>query len=253
MKKSKFTLEIEKRLSELAPKKANLKFSDEYILGNNFKGSSSLKLLRIKIPVVRNFAATHLQTKAKSFDPKLLPEMKSLWFESDIFEAKQLALFWLEQQPLEYLVQNQKTILSWVSEIDNWAHSDSYCSILAKIFEADQKNVLPVYLKWNSHKNSWLRRCSIVGSFYYSRSRKKNPSFALAKKLVDPHLAAKEYYVQKGVGWTIREMYNVYPAETIKYIENNIHQITPIAWVAASEKLPPAQKKKLLQLRKDRR
>ncbi len=250
--KSSYTLEIETRLKKMAPKKPNLKFSDEYILGNNFKGSSSLKLLRIKIPDLRKFAAANLE-KAKPFDPSLLPEMKKLWFESDIFEAKHIPLYWLENQSVEMLLKNQKEILSWAGEIDNWAHSDSYCSTLSKLFEADQRSLLPAYLKWNSHNNSWLRRCSMVGTFYYSRSRKVQPSFKLAKQLVDPHFKAKEYYVQKAVGWTIREMYNVYPSETIGYIENNLHQISPIAWVAASEKLPVKIKKNLLTKRKQLR
>jgi 3-methyladenine DNA glycosylase AlkD len=250
MKKSKFTLDIETRLIKIAPKKSTFKFSDEYILGNNFKGTSKLRLLRVKIPKVRNFVGSHLTTKAQSFDPSLFSDMRNLWFESDIFEAKQVALFWLEKQTLEMLIKNKKEVLSWISEIDNWAHSDSYCSILAKLFEADQKGFLPTYIKWNKHQNPWYRRCSMVGTFYYSRSRKTHPSFKLAKQLVSPHLNAKEYYVQKAVGWTIREMYNVYPPETIKYIHNNIQEITPIAWVAASEKLPATVKKNLLQKRK---
>ena len=253
MKKSKFTLDIEKRLLALAPKKSNFKFNDEYILGNNFKGSSKLQLLRIKIPTLRNFAQSHLPTKAQSFHPSLFGDMQKLWFESNYFEAKQVALFWLENQSLETLFKHQKQILSWANEIDNWAHSDSYCSIIAELFEADQKALLPTYQQWNTHSNSWLRRCSMVGTFYYSRSRKVKPSFSLAKKLVDPHFGAKEYYVQKAVGWTIREMYNVYPVETIKYIENNIANISSIAWVAASEKLPAQKKKILLQKRKSQR
>jgi 3-methyladenine DNA glycosylase AlkD len=124
---------------------------------------------------------------------------------------------------------------------------------MARLFEADQKSLLPVYKKWNSHRNSWLRRCSMVGTFYYSRSRKTQPPFKLAVQLVNPHFSAKEYYVQKAVGWTIREMYNVYPVETVRYIENNLHQITPIAWVAASEKLPAKIKKNLLLQRKKSR
>lgn len=251
--KSEFTLNIEAQLQKLAPKKMNSKFSDEYLLGNSSKGASKLTLLRIKIPVLRKFAETHLGPKEKSFDPALLPLMKRLWFESDVFEAKHIPLYWLEHQSIETLLKHQKIILSWASEIDNWAHSDSYCSIMAKLFEADQKSLLPVYLKWNSHGNSWLRRCSMVGTFYYSRSRKVQPSFKLAKRLVDPHFKAKEYYVQKAVGWTIREMYNVYPIETVKYIENNLHQISPVAWVAASEKLPSGTKKNLLIKRKQLR
>ncbi len=86
----------------------------------------------------------------------------------------------------------------------------------------------------------------MVGLFYYSRARTNQPSFILAKKLINPHFCAPEYYVQKALGWTIREMYNAYPSETIEYIKNNNHQLSSVAWVAASEKLPTKLKKSFL-------
>ena len=45
-------------------------------------------------------------------------------------------------------------------------------------------------------------------------------------------------------------MYNVYPNETVAFIQKNIHQLTPISWVAASEKLPTKIKAPLLVKRK---
>ena len=68
--------------------------------------------------------------------------------------------------------------------------------------------------------------------------------------MITPHLNAKEYYVQKGVGWTIRETYNVYPVETIKFIDDNIHKIHAHAWYASSEKLPRKLKDKLVEKRR---
>ena len=34
-------------------------------------------------------------------------------------------------------------------------------------------------------------------------------------------MSDKEYYVQKGVGWALREMHSVYPKETMGEAEKN--------------------------------
>ncbi len=250
MQKSKFTLKIENRLARIAPKKFKGKFKPEDFLKGQNSEISRLKFLNMKMPVLRNELDTLFSTKTESHGEHLFEDMQNLWFESDVFDAKIIALYWLDKQNINFLIKNHRHVLSWTSEIDNWAHSDTLCSIYARMFEHSQKLLLPTYLKWNKHPNSWLRRCSMVGTFYYSYHREKPAPFSLAKKLVTPHFTAKEYYVQKGVGWTIREMYNVYPNETIGFIENNLHKLTPIAWVAASEKLPAKIKTPLLKKRK---
>ena len=253
MKKSAFTLKVENDLKKLSPKNYTGKFKPEdYVKGNGHE-LSKLKFLNLKMPVVRNYLDSLDQDKKSSRSPQHFKKMNQLWFESDIFDAKIIALYWLDHQSTDFLVKNQKQIFKWVHQIDNWAHSDAYCSALARIFEFDQKKALPTYLKWNKHQNSWLRRCSMVATFYYSYQRETQPSFELAKKLVSPHFKAKEYYVQKAVGWTLREMYNVYPEKTLYFIKRNNHHLSSIAWVAASEKLSAKTKRPLLEERKQLR
>jgi 3-methyladenine DNA glycosylase AlkD len=250
MKKSAFTLKVETDLRKIAPKTFSGKFKPEdYVKGNGHE-LSNLKFLNLRMPVVRNYIDNLDINKKSSRGPQYFEKMNQLWFESDTFDSKIIPLYWLDYQSTDFLVKNQKQILNWVTEIDNWAHSDAYCSAIARIFEFDQKNALPTYLKWNKHKNPWLRRCSMVGTFYYSYHRDTQPTFRLAKKLVAPHFTAEEYYVQKAVGWTIREMFNVYPEKAVQFIKQNNFQLSPIAWVAASEKLPAKIKQLLLAERK---
>lgn len=253
MKKSKFTIEVENKLIAAAPKKWPGRLKPEDFLKGNGMETSRLKFLNSSMPSLRHQLITLFSTKEKSLSPELFEDMQKLWFESDLFDAKIIAISWLDKQKPEFLIKNHKKVLSWASEIDNWAHSDGLCAIYARMFDHSQKILLPTFLKWNCHKNSWLRRCSMVGTFYYSRSRTNQPAFALAKKLVEPHFLAKEYYVQKAVGWTLREMFNVYPIETTKYIENKLPIISSIAWVAASEKLTHPVKNKLLIKRRNLR
>jgi 3-methyladenine DNA glycosylase AlkD len=250
MKKSAFTLKVESDLKKLRPKTFSGKFKlEDYVKGNGHE-LSKLKFLNLKMPVVRQYLDSLDADKKSSRGPQYFEKMNQLWFESDTFDSKIIPLYWLDHQSTEFLIKNQKQILKWVSEIDNWAHADAYCSAIARIFEFDQKNALPTYLKWNKHKSSWLRRCSMVGTFYYSYHREIQPSFELAKKLVSPHFKAEEYYVQKAVGWTIREMYNVYPEKTVQFIKQNNFQLSSVAWVAATEKLPEKIKHRLLVQRK---
>lgn len=252
MKKSPFTLSIEKRLQQAAPKKTGRFKAEDYIGGASGSGkeTSRLKFLNMTMPALRHQLTTLGTDKKDSHSEERFEDMQRLWFESDIFEAKSLAIYWLDRQRDEFLIRHHRQLLKWADHIDNWAHSDGLCSIYARMFDEAPERLMPTYRRWNSHRHSWLRRCSMVGVYYYSRQRRNHLGFAEACRLVSPHFEAPEYYVQKGVGWTIREMYNVYPAETVRYIKNNLHRLSPIAWVAASEKLPPAVKTPLLRQRK---
>ena len=90
----------------------------------------------------------------------------------------------------------------------------------------------------------------MVSLLYYSRFRKKYPSFKSMIPLVENHMFHEYYYVQKGVGWTIRELYNIYPKETFKFIKSNAKNISSHAYVAATEKLANEDKEIIRNLRK---
>lgn len=236
---SSFTRNVEAELKKIKPPKNQKFFGEDYVGG----GQSRLQFLNIKIPQVRTIM------KKLDNDQNGWREFEALWKESNIFEAKAVSLFWLEKQPTEVVCQNLKTVISWASDVDNWAHSDTYCGVLAKVFEFDPGLLLPTYQKWNGHSNPWFRRISMIGLMFYSRFRKKHPPFALIQKMVKPHLVASEYYVQKAVGWTLRESYNVYPVQTLQFVEKNLKLIHPDAWYATSEKMPKAIKNSLVKKR----
>ena len=53
-----------------------------------------------------------------------------------------------------------------------------------------------------------------------------------------------------GVGWTLRELRNVYPRETQAYLLKHIKDVSPIAFTIAIEKVGDAEREKLKALRK---
>lgn len=234
---------IEKEFKALMPV-ANQKFlAQDYVGG----GTSHLMFLNIKIPLVRSYLGN------ADFKKATWADMQELWYKSNIFEVKALALFWLEKQNIEFLLKNISSIIRLNTGIDNWAHSDTYSGILARIYEESPKALEKTYLTWNKSKNPWQRRISMVGLLFYSRCRKKYPQHKKLISFVKPHLTAEEYYVQKAVGWTLREIYNLYPKETLSFVEKEISNIHPHAWYATSEKMPKSTKNKLVELRKKHR
>lgn len=242
MKKSEITSNLEKLLFKLTKHKNNLSpFSKNYIIG---RGHCQQEFLNLKVPPIRQLI------KKADYN---LNEILCIWNETNFYEAKSFCLYWMISQDQDFLFKNANILIRWAHQIDNWAHSDGLSYLLAKIYEINPLKLKNTYLKWNRDKNPWLRRLSIVSLFYYSNLRAKNPPFNQAKKIVHPLLKDPDYYVQKGVGWTLREMYNVYPDKTLIYIKENIHQISSVAWIAASEKLNSKDKLTLKQLRQSKK
>lgn len=239
-------LEVENRLKKIQKSTYPPKWkSADYVGG----GMSKLDYLDLKSPVVK--AAFD-----KGFSFSNEPSEKQwkiwnyIWKQSNIFEAMNMALKWAGSRSIEERHQYGPILLAWLNKTDNWAHSDSLSDFYSELLEHDRKTYFKYFKKWNISKNPWERRQSMVGLFFYSRMRKKYVPFKTAIAFVDRHLRDDHYYVQKGVGWTLREIYNVYPNETYRYLILNAAQIQPAAWTAATEKLSSENKKKLMALRK---
>ncbi len=249
MSVSPFTKKVETELKRLASQHTVGKWEPaDYIIGQS---ESDLQFFNLNIPTVRTVLKnTNIFPKDRK-PQDVYRDIQKMWFESHWFEARAISLMWLESQPLEFLIAKQTDLIKWAKLIDNWAHSDALCSFLARIYDTDSKYLHSVFTEWHVHDNTWYRRISMVSLFYYSRMRVNQPKYNVAEKYIKANLDHPEYYVQKGVGWTLREMYNVYPDLTLAFIEKNVKALSPVAWVAATEKLPKTTKNNLMRKRKE--
>lgn len=175
-----------------------------------------------------------------------------IWKNASDFWAGGHAFLFLESKmkDREFLSQSWNTIKHWQKTVDNWGFCDGLAKIYTKTLEVIPDEVLPQLEKWNKSANLWNRRQSVVSLLYFSRTKKVVLPFGTIIKLIDKLLSDKEYYVQKGVGWALKETYQVYPKETLKYMEKSIKKISSIAFSPATEKLNKEDKEKLKKLRK---
>jgi 3-methyladenine DNA glycosylase AlkD len=207
---------------------------------------------------VAGIAVPHQRQIAKegfSFSGRELKEQVKIWEEifreAEFHEIKSQALFFVERN---FKTADKKLLWSsikgWVKSTDNWAHSDGLSSYYSKILEEHEELVLPTLKKWNGSKFLWERRQSLVSLMYYQRTKKKFVSYNEMRSLIENLLEDKEYYVQKGVGWALRELRQVYKKETDKFLNENVGRISPTAFTTSIEQMTPAEKEKLKTIRK---
>lgn len=172
-----------------------------------------------------------------------------IWQNADTFEILNQCLIYYSKQKKNLTLQHWKFLKTWTVRIDNWENSDRLCDIFAELYERFPTKIYPQLKKWNISNDSWARRISIVSLFYYSSQRKRQPGFNKAFPLVHNLMYDKDIYVQKGVGWTLRELYNVYPNKTYQYLLRHAAELAPAAWQASTEKLNRNDKARLKKLR----
>jgi len=175
-----------------------------------------------------------------------------VWRNSDNFWVRVHAFFFLERNmnkpgALEIM---WPVIVKWQDQVHDWPLCDALAKIYTKVLVVAPVQVYAQLKKWNKDADLWKRRQSVVSLLYYSRTKKTHLPFNKIEKLVSTLLSDKEYYVQKGVGWTLREMYTVYPRDTFPYLVKHIKEISSIAFTIAIEKMSAQLKVQLKALRK---
>jgi 3-methyladenine DNA glycosylase AlkD len=248
MSRRKHLAEVETAIRKLPRAKKPEKWMAKNYIG---AGESALEFLDLTAPTLR-------ARLRDGFAFESLPVSEQwriwdfVWKNSPTFEVMNGALEFAQNQSSEELFKHRKTLFTWVKRSDNWAHSDGLSSIYTQLLEHDRPAILPRLHSWSKSRNPWERRQSLVSLLYYASGRKKDRvlPFRSLIAMVELHVEDSHYYVQKGVGWTIREIYNLYPRETYAWLLKNIHRLAAPAWQAATEKLSPADKSRLKLLRK---
>jgi 3-methyladenine DNA glycosylase AlkD len=175
-----------------------------------------------------------------------------IWNHTDNFWVRVHATFFLEQhmKKREHLAEMWPVIVKWQDSVDDWGLCDALAKIYTKVLVVLPGEVYRVLQEWNTDDDPWKRRQSVVSILYYSRTKKVYLSFPRIEALITALLKDQEYYVQKGVGWALRELRNVYPEKAYTYLKKHIRDISPIAFTIAIEKMSATKKETLRALRK---
>lgn len=211
---------------------------------------TNLDIIGLAVPYQRNlfkkgysFSGLHHNEQIKIWD--------TVWKKGKRHEVMTQAIFFWERH-LDKIDTKRAwaTLKTWTPRLDNWAHSDGISGLYSKLLELDTVLVFPQLKKWNTSKNPWERRQSVVSLLFYHRLRSKVLPYKEMIPLVENLLDDEHYFVQKGVGWALRELSNAYHKETLAFLKKNHARISGVAFSAAAEKLSIKEKEELKAMRK---
>ena len=109
---------------------------------------------------------------------------------------------------IEYCIINK----SWWDTVDGFG--SDWIPTYFKLFP---EQIIPVTSKWNQSNNIWLQRSSIM----FQKKEKANTNTVLLSAYILKHAASKEFFIQKAIGWTLREYSKSNPDWVKQFVENN--------------------------------
>ena len=139
-----------------------------------------------------------LNTLAKQFKTGGFDLVKALW-ASGAYEEKMIALKMLGCIAKKDAPQSLLLVQVFSTGIDNWAICDTMgMQSLKPVVKTHQQEIFALAKKFNSSKNMWQRRLSLVLVEYYTRDKTLLPQI---NGLVSALENDEEYYVKKAVVW----------------------------------------------------
>lgn len=97
----------------------------------------------------------------------------------------------------------------------------------------NNKNLYPIILEWSKDDNIWLRRVAID----HQLLRKENTDEQLLEKILINNLNHKEFFVNKAIGWALRDYSKTNPRWVRNFIEVHKENMASLSIREASKYL----------------
>jgi 3-methyladenine DNA glycosylase AlkD len=109
---------------------------------------------------------------------------------------------------IEFLLTNH----SWWDSVDILA--SNYLGRYLRVFPDQRETVINT---WRKSENRWLRRSCLIFQLRY----KSETNFTLLKGLVLEFKHEKEFFIQKAIGWSLREYAKTNPESVRDFVEES--------------------------------
>jgi len=182
-------------------------------------------------PDRKEFIKTFIRTHKKPSVEQVDYIVRELWI-NEYREAQYIAMelltrtaYWKEKESIELFVW---LILSksWWDTVDLLA---SNC--VGQYFQYHPEEKLKYVKQWNASGNIWLIRTSLIFQLKY----KSAINLALLSDCIIPHLHDQEFFIQKAIGWALRQTSRTHPDWVRKFVTQ--HPLGKLAHKEASKYL----------------
>lgn len=153
-------------------------------------------------------------------------------FKHDKRECQYTAAYYLKYMQ-RFLVEDDIPKLKELVLTKSWWDT---VDILDKVIGSiiyNNKNLHPIILEWSKDDNIWLRRVAID----HQLLRKENTDEQLLEKILINNLNYKEFFVNKAIGWALRDYSKTNPQWVRNFIEVHKENMASLSIREASKYL----------------
>jgi 3-methyladenine DNA glycosylase AlkD len=80
-------------------------------------------------------------------------------------------------------------------------------------------------LKWSRSPNLWKRRAAIICQLGF----KRDTDLDLLYACIEPSLSSKEFFLQKAIGWALRQYAWTDPREVARYVRERGNELSRLS------------------------
>lgn len=141
---------------------------------------------------------------------------------------------------MDYLISMQKFlayedvpgIFNYIKSKQWWDTIDGFDGIIGDIGLTD-KRIDDLMLKWSTDDDFWLRRIAID----HQLMRKEKTNTELLAQIIISNLGSNEFFINKAIGWSLREYSKTNPDWVRDFIEKHKDKMSNLSIREGSKKL----------------
>ena len=188
---------------------------------NYMKGHFSF--LGIKSPLRKELEKDFFKETGLLHEPFNKEWVEELWNKEER-EYQYTALTYMEKS-LKKLQKSDLPFMEWLITTKSWW--DTVDAIapkpVGKIAENFPDVIEATIDGWAIHENIWLRRAAILFQLKYKEKTNED----LLYRYIMKNAESKEFFIQKAIGWALREYSKTNPASVKEFIEG--HKLAPLS------------------------
>jgi 3-methyladenine DNA glycosylase AlkD len=180
---------------------------------DNFKyfGIPSEKRKEIQRSFFQNIKGTEPQIKRKI--------VLDLWNEPER-ECQYVALDYIQTWPKkEYKKEDVELIYFLLTHKSWWDSVDGIASnFMGKYFSIFPEEIDRIISKWRNDPDMWVRRACLLFQLKYGA----DTNFELLRSLIDEYNEDKQFFIQKAIGWTLRQYSKFEPDKVRDFADQRV-------------------------------
>jgi 3-methyladenine DNA glycosylase AlkD len=152
------------------------------------------------------------------FSGEDLMDFVNICFEDDHREMHYLALE-MVQKVIKKQDENFIDFITFVLSTKSWWDSVDWIApkLAGEHFKRFPHLITPVTEQWMASGNKWLQRSAIIFQLKY----REKTDFDLLSKYILEIAGSKEFFLQKGAGWALREYSKRNPSTVMDFVAKN--------------------------------